>query len=94
MMTSFAFIFGLVPLVLASGAGAATQKAVAMSVFGGMIAASFIGIFVIPGLYVVFQTMREKAHALSARKPAAEERALKKPVPASAPSAADEPHST
>jgi len=62
-MTSFAFIFGLVPLVLASGAGAATQKAVAMSVFGGMIAASFIGIFVIPGLYVVFQTLREKAHA-------------------------------
>jgi multidrug efflux pump subunit AcrB len=64
MMTSFAFIFGLVPLVMASGAGAATQKAVAMSVFGGMIAASFIGIFVIPGLYVVFQTLREKAHAL------------------------------
>jgi Cu/Ag efflux pump CusA len=63
MMTSFAFIFGLVPLVMASGAGAATQKAVAMSVFGGMIAASFIGIFVIPGLYVVFQTLREKAHA-------------------------------
>ena len=64
MMTSFAFIFGLIPLVFASGAGAATQKAVAMSVFGGMIAASFIGIFVIPGLYVVFQTLREKAHAL------------------------------
>ncbi len=94
MMTSFAFIFGLVPLVLASGAGAATQKAVAMSVFGGMIAASFIGIFVIPGLYVVFQTMREKAHALSARRPAAGESALEAPVPASAPSAADEPHST
>jgi multidrug efflux pump subunit AcrB len=64
MMTSFAFIFGLVPLVLASGAGAATQRAVAMSVFGGMIAASFIGIFFIPGLYVFFQTLRERARAI------------------------------
>ena len=64
MMTSFAFIFGLVPLVLASGAGAATQRAVAMSVFGGMIAASFIGIFLIPGLYVVFQTLRERARSM------------------------------
>jgi hydrophobe/amphiphile efflux-1 (HAE1) family protein len=60
MMTSFAFIFGLVPLVIASGAGAATQRAVGTAVFGGMIAASFVGIFVIPGLYVAFQTLREK----------------------------------
>ncbi len=60
MMTSFAFIFGLVPLVTASGAGAATQRAVGTAVFGGMIAASFLGIFVIPGLYVSFQTLREK----------------------------------
>jgi hydrophobe/amphiphile efflux-1 (HAE1) family protein len=60
MMTSFAFILGLVPLVIASGAGAATQRAVGTAVFGGMIAASFLGIFVIPGLYVAFQTGREK----------------------------------
>ena len=60
MMTSFAFILGLVPLVIASGAGAATQRAVGTAVFGGMIAASFLGIFVIPGLYVSFQTFREK----------------------------------
>ncbi|MCB1970575.1 MAG: efflux RND transporter permease subunit [Geminicoccaceae bacterium] len=64
MMTSFAFILGLVPLVLASGAGAATEQAVAMSVFGGMIAASGIGIFFIPGLYVVFQSLRERAHRM------------------------------
>jgi hydrophobe/amphiphile efflux-1 (HAE1) family protein len=68
MMTSFAFILGLVPLVLANGAGAATQRAVAMSVFGGMIASSAIAIFVIPGLYVAFQTLREKAHALAGSK--------------------------
>jgi multidrug efflux pump subunit AcrB len=60
MMTSFAFILGLVPLVIASGAGAATQRAVGTAVFGGMIAASFLGIFVIPGLYVALQTFREK----------------------------------
>jgi hydrophobe/amphiphile efflux-1 (HAE1) family protein len=60
MMTSFAFILGLVPLVIASGAGAATQRAVGTAVFGGMLAASCVGIFVIPGLYVAFQKFREK----------------------------------
>jgi len=60
MMTSFAFILGLVPLVIASGAGAATQRAVGTAVFGGMIAAACLGIFVIPGLYVAFQRGREK----------------------------------
>ncbi len=64
MMTSFAFILGLVPLVIASGAGAATQRAVGTAVFGGMIAASCLGIFVIPGLYVAFQTFREKVKGL------------------------------
>jgi hydrophobic/amphiphilic exporter-1 (mainly G- bacteria), HAE1 family len=59
MMTSFAFICGLIPLVIASGAGAATQRAVGTAVFGGMIAASFLGIFVIPGLYVTFEGLRE-----------------------------------
>ena len=52
MMTSFAFIVGLIPLVIASGAGAATVRAVGTAVFGGMVAASFLGIFVIPWLYV------------------------------------------
>ena len=65
MMTSFAFIAGLVPLVIASGAGAATIRAVGTAVFGGMVAASFLGIFVIPGLYVSFQTLRERIKRLS-----------------------------
>jgi hydrophobe/amphiphile efflux-1 (HAE1) family protein len=69
MMTSFAFILGLVPLVIASGAGAATQRAVGTAVFGGMIAASMLGIFVIPGLYVAFQTFREKVKG-QGKKPA------------------------
>ena len=53
------------PLVIATGAGAATIRAVGTAVFGGMVAASFLGIFVIPGLYVLFQTLRERVKSLS-----------------------------
>jgi HAE1 family hydrophobic/amphiphilic exporter-1 len=60
MMTSFAFIFGLLPLVVAEGAGALSRRAVGTPVFGGMIAAAVFGIFVIPMLYVVFQWLRER----------------------------------
>jgi hydrophobic/amphiphilic exporter-1 (mainly G- bacteria), HAE1 family len=59
MMTSIAFIFGLVPLVAAHGAAQISRRAVGTPVFAGMIGASLIGIFVIPMLYVTFQTMRE-----------------------------------
>lgn len=60
MMTSFAFILGLYPLVVASGASELARRNVGTPVFGGMILASFIGIFVIPPLYVTFQSVREK----------------------------------
>jgi HAE1 family hydrophobic/amphiphilic exporter-1 len=60
MMTSFAFIFGLFPLVIAQGAGAATRHAVGTPVFGGMIAASVFGIFIIPLLFVVAERLRER----------------------------------
>jgi hydrophobe/amphiphile efflux-1 (HAE1) family protein len=74
MMTSFAFIMGLIPLVISSGAGAATQRAVGTAVFGGMIAASFLGIFVIPGLYVTLESLRERVKGLVGnKKPAAAE---------------------
>ena len=72
MMTSFAFILGLVPLVIATGAGAATVRAVGTAVFGGMIAASFLGIFVIPGLYVLFQSLREWVKGRGSREPEVE----------------------
>ena len=68
MMTSFAFILGLVPLVISSGAGAATQRAVGTAVFGGMIAASFLGIFVIPGLYVAFPALPRDGEGLDGRR--------------------------
>jgi HAE1 family hydrophobic/amphiphilic exporter-1 len=58
MMTSFAFIFGLLPLVIATGAGALTRHAVGTPVFGGMIAASAIGIFIIPLLYIGAERLR------------------------------------
>jgi hydrophobe/amphiphile efflux-1 (HAE1) family protein len=59
MMTSVAFILGLVPLVTATGAAQISRRDVGTPVFAGMIVASSIGIFMIPMLYVVFQTMRE-----------------------------------
>jgi multidrug efflux pump len=58
MMTSFAFIFGLFPLVIAQGAGAATRHAVGTPVFGGMIAASVFGIFLIPLLFILTESLR------------------------------------
>jgi multidrug efflux pump subunit AcrB len=60
MMTSFAFIAGLIPLVTAEGASMLSRRAVGTGVAGGMLAAAAVGIFVIPALYVVFQTLREK----------------------------------
>jgi hypothetical protein len=63
MMTSFAFIFGLLPLVFAGGAGALTRHAVGTPVFGGMIAASVFGIFIIPLLYITAERLRRRPPA-------------------------------
>jgi len=68
MMTSIAFILGLVPLVTANGAAQISRRAVGTPVFAGMIAASTLGIFLIPMLYVTFQTMRERTKARFGRK--------------------------
>jgi hydrophobe/amphiphile efflux-1 (HAE1) family protein len=62
MMTSFAFILGLVPLVFAHGAAQISRRDVGTSVFSGMLVASTLGIFLIPTLYVVFQHLREWGH--------------------------------
>jgi len=59
MMTSIAFIMGLAPLVVATGAAQLSRRAVGTAVFGGMLAASSLAIFLIPMLYVTFQRMRE-----------------------------------
>ena len=68
MMTSFAFIAGLIPLVIAEGAGdARRRRAVGTGVAGGMLAAALLGIFVIPALYVIFQSAREWVGRLTRR---------------------------
>ena len=67
MMTSIAFILGLVPLVTANGAAQVSRRAVGTPVFAGMLAASSIGIFLIPMLYVTFQTLRERVKARFAK---------------------------
>jgi hydrophobe/amphiphile efflux-1 (HAE1) family protein len=72
MMTSFAFILGLVPLVIATGASKLAFRDVATPVFGGMLFASIIGIFAIPPLYVLFQGIRERLRPGASPKPADE----------------------
>ncbi len=58
MMTNIAFILGLLPLVFASGAGAASRHSVGMTVFGGMMAVAFIGTFLVPAFYVMVEEMK------------------------------------
>jgi len=60
LMTSFAFILGVIPLVTAAGAGSGSRHALGTSVFGGMIAATVLGVIVVPALYVFVQTIAEK----------------------------------
>lgn len=59
MMTSIAFILGVLPLVLAMGAGAASRHSVGMTVFGGMIAVACIGVLLVPAFYVLINKMKE-----------------------------------
>ena len=68
MMTSIAFVAGLLPLVLAQGAAMLSRRDVGTAVFAGMIAASSVGIFLIPMLYVTFQTSREWVKARTGRR--------------------------
>jgi HAE1 family hydrophobic/amphiphilic exporter-1 len=57
LMTSFAFIAGLVPLVIATGAGAIGNRTIGSSAMGGMLVGTLIGVLVIPGLYYVFANL-------------------------------------
>jgi HAE1 family hydrophobic/amphiphilic exporter-1 len=57
LMTAFSFILGVVPLVIATGAGAGSRRALGTAVFGGMIASTALGVFFIPVLYVVVQRL-------------------------------------
>lgn len=67
LMTAFTFIFGVAPMVIATGAGAGSRRAIGTTVFSGMLAATLFGIFLIPALYYIFQTIGEKGSAWWAR---------------------------
>ena len=60
LMTSFAFIAGLIPLTIASGAGAIGNRTIGTAAAGGMLIGTLVGVFLIPGLYVVFETLDTK----------------------------------
>lgn len=60
LMTSFAFIAGLIPLCIASGAGAMGNRSIGMASAGGMVAGTLFGVIIVPGLYVVFAHLSEK----------------------------------
>jgi multidrug efflux pump len=60
LMTSFAFMLGVVPLAIANGAGAAAQNAIGVGVLGGMMAATFIGVFMVPSFYVVVRRLTDR----------------------------------
>ena len=60
LMTSFAFIFGLMPLMFASGAGAQGNRSIGTGAIGGMLFGTLIGVFFVPTLFVIFQGLQEK----------------------------------
>jgi hydrophobic/amphiphilic exporter-1 (mainly G- bacteria), HAE1 family len=60
LMTSFAFIVGLLPLVVGGGVGANGNRSIGVGAVGGMLIGTMIGILVIPAMYVIFQTLQEK----------------------------------
>jgi HAE1 family hydrophobic/amphiphilic exporter-1 len=64
LMTSLTFVLGVAPLVWAMGAGAASRRHIGTMVFSGMIAATSLGIVIIPALYFLFQRLREKMQEL------------------------------
>ncbi len=60
LMTSFAFVAGLIPLCMASGAGAVGNRSIGMAAAGGMLIGTIFGIIIIPGLYILFSKMTSK----------------------------------
>lgn len=64
LMTAFTFITGVLPLVVASGAGAAGRQAIGTSVFGGMVAATALLVLFVPLFYVLIQRATESLHGI------------------------------
>ena len=68
LMTSFAFIAGLIPLVISHGAGAVGNQTIGSSAMGGMLIGTFFGVIIIPGLYYVFDTLAEGRNLIKGEK--------------------------
>src|SRR5207244_11414678 len=68
LMTSFAFILGVAPLVLATGAGASARKSIGITVFSGMIASTCLAVLFVPSLFVVIQRFEEWLQARKAKR--------------------------
>jgi HAE1 family hydrophobic/amphiphilic exporter-1 len=60
LMTSFAFILGIFPLVVATGAGAASRRSIGIAVFSGMLASTLLAMLFVPAFYVVLERTRER----------------------------------
>lgn len=71
LMTSLAFIIGVIPLMLAHGAGAASRQSLGSTVFAGMLAATCLGIFFTPSLYELAQRLSERGKRKKSTEPAA-----------------------
>jgi HAE1 family hydrophobic/amphiphilic exporter-1 len=70
LMTAFAFILGVVPLVRAAGAGAESRKVMGITVFAGMLVATFLAVFLVPALFVMIEKMGgKKRHAATSPAP-------------------------
>ena len=74
LMTSIAFIAGLIPLVFASGAGAIGNKTIGTAAVGGMLIGTLFGLLLIPGLYNIFASMADKIVHYQKDKPLSEEK--------------------
>ena len=72
MMTAISFIIGVFPMVIATGAGAASRQAIGVTTFYGMCLATLVGIFFVPSLYSVFQRMRESVKKPDKKLPGAQ----------------------
>jgi HAE1 family hydrophobic/amphiphilic exporter-1 len=66
LMTAFAFILGVFPLVIASGAGAQSRHLLGTAVFGGMILSTMLSLIVVPVFYVIIENLRERGAKSSA----------------------------
>ena len=79
LMTSFAFLLGVAPLLFATGAGAASRRSLGTAVFSGMVAATALAVFIVPVLFVVIDRFKERG---AKREPGAQPGALPTPAPA------------